>query len=75
MPPAAPMPAASAQAEVTVTSSPPDSIVGEYKIDFAALDKNGDGNLTRAEVKSNATLTGSSARSTTTTTASSARPN
>ena len=60
-PAAAPMPAsapmANTSAEVQVTSSPADSVVGEYKIDFAALDKNGDGNLSRAEVKSNATLT------------------
>jgi Ca2+-binding EF-hand superfamily protein len=50
------MPAASAA--VAVTSSPPDSVVGDYKIDFDALDKNHDGNLTRAEVKTNATLLG-----------------
>ncbi len=43
---------------MTVTSSPPDSVVGEYKIDFDALDANHDGNLSRAEVRSNATLTG-----------------
>ena len=58
MPAAMPMPAASAQAQVAVTSSPPDSVVGDYKIDFDALDKNNDGNLSRAEVKSNATLSG-----------------
>ena len=54
-PPAgAPMPPMGAPA---VTSSPADSVVGEYKIDFAAMDKNSDGNLSRAEAKSNATLT------------------
>ncbi len=45
------------EVQVQVTSSAPDSVVGEYKIDFAALDSNGDGNLTRTEVQSNATLT------------------
>ena len=45
------------QAPVTVNSVPPDSVVGEYKIDFAAMDRNGDGNLSRAEASSNATLT------------------
>jgi Ca2+-binding EF-hand superfamily protein len=33
-------------------------VVGEYRIDFAALDANGDGSLSRTEVRSNATLTG-----------------
>ncbi|HJR75177.1 MAG TPA: EF-hand domain-containing protein, partial [Luteimonas sp.] len=54
-PPAQDMPPP--QAPVTVNSLPPDSVVGEYKIDFAAMDKNGDGNLSRAEARSNATLT------------------
>ena len=47
----------SAEAQVTVTSSPPDSVVGEYRIDMAAMDRNGDGRLSRAEARSNATLT------------------
>ena len=50
------MPATSVQTQVAVTSSAANSVVGDYKIDFDALDKNGDGSLTRAEVKSNATL-------------------
>ncbi len=53
-PPQAP-PAATGQ--VTVNSIPPDSVVGEYKIDFDALDKNHDGCISRAEARANATLT------------------
>src|SRR5690606_32301607 len=41
---------------VTITSSPPDSVVGEYRIDMAVLDTNGDGRLSRAEARPNATL-------------------
>jgi len=41
----------------SVKSSPPDSVVGDYKIDFAAMDKNSDGNISRSEAKSNQTLT------------------
>ena len=54
----APMPVPGAQAEplVSVTSSPPDSVVGQYRIDMAALDANGNGSLSRGEVKSNASL-------------------
>ena len=40
-----------------VKSVPPDSVVGEYKIDFAAMDTNGDGRISRAEARSNQTLT------------------
>ncbi|MBJ6980111.1 hypothetical protein JG616_12380 [Luteimonas sp. MC1782] len=43
--------------QVTITSSAPDSVVGEYRIDMAALDTNGDGRLSRAEARPNATLT------------------
>lgn len=35
---------------VTVTSSPGNSISSNYRIDFAAMDTNGDGNIVRAEV-------------------------
>jgi len=42
--------------QVTITSSAPDSVVGDYRIDMAALDANGDGRLTRAEARPNATL-------------------
>ncbi len=57
-PPAAaePAPAAGA-AQATVRSVPPDSVVGEYKIDFATMDANGNGSISRSEAKSNATLT------------------
>src|SRR5690606_28638102 len=41
---------------VTFTSSPPDSVVGDYRIDMATLDGNGDGRLSRAEARANATL-------------------
>ena len=41
---------------VTITSSQPDSVVGQYRIDMAALDSNGDGRLTRAEANPNPTL-------------------
>ncbi|MEJ7745814.1 MAG: EF-hand domain-containing protein [Luteimonas sp.] len=53
--PAMPMPPATPAPQVT--SSPADSVVGEYKIDFAALDANKNGSLSRSEVKTNATLT------------------
>jgi hypothetical protein len=44
---------------VVVSSRPGDSISSNYKVDFAALDKNSDGNLTRGEVNAsgNADLT------------------
>jgi hypothetical protein len=59
-PPAPPQPAQPmqpAEAEVTFRSLPPDSIVGSYKIDFGALDGNGDGAINRSEASANATLT------------------
>lgn len=43
--------------EVTITSSAPDSVVGDYRIDMAGMDTDGDGRLSRAEAASNATLT------------------
>jgi len=49
MPASGAMPASSAGA--TVRSVPPDSIASDYKIDFDALDKNHDGNLSRGEVQ------------------------
>ena len=36
----------------TVRSNPPDSISSNYRIDFASLDGNGDGNVSRGEVRS-----------------------
>jgi hypothetical protein len=54
--PVAPDPAA-AQPQVSFHSLPPDSVVGQYKVDFAALDANGNGSISRSEAKSNATLT------------------
>jgi Ca2+-binding EF-hand superfamily protein len=37
-------------APVTVTSHAPDSVSSNYHVDFAAIDKNGDGSLSRSEV-------------------------
>jgi hypothetical protein len=50
-------PAAPVEPLVTVNSLPPDSVVGEYRIDMASLDRNADGRLTRREASPNATLT------------------
>ena len=36
---------------VTVREHAPDSISSNYKIDFAAVDKNGDGSVSRSEVR------------------------
>ena len=41
---------------VTVTSEEPDSIRGDYHIDFATLDRNHDGFISREEAKANPTL-------------------
>ncbi|WP_369940140.1 hypothetical protein [Xanthomonas medicagonis] len=41
---------------VHVTSVEPDSIVGGYRIDFAKLDRNHDGYISRAEAKADPTL-------------------
>ncbi|QOW23391.1 EF-hand domain-containing protein [Lysobacter avium] len=43
--------------EVTIVSQHPDSIVGEYHVDFAAMDTNDDGVIDAAEASSNPTLT------------------
>ena len=40
----------------SVTSSPGNSIVGDYKVDFDAMDTNHDGSISRGEAKGNATL-------------------
>ncbi|MGY1459688.1 MULTISPECIES: hypothetical protein [unclassified Luteimonas] len=55
-PPATPLHTYPSVAQVTVTSSPPDSVVGAYRIDMAALDTNGDGRLSGAEARANPTL-------------------
>ena len=60
-PPAPPAPTLPVQTrpsepQVTITSSPPDSVVGEYRVDMARLDTDGDGRLTRSEASPNATL-------------------
>ena len=44
------------EAPVTIKSHLPDSVVGEYRIDMAALDRNGDGRLSPTEAAGNATL-------------------
>ncbi len=41
---------------VTVTSEEPDSIKGDYHIDFATLGRNHDGFISRAEAKANPAL-------------------
>ncbi|NLA68801.1 MAG: hypothetical protein GX856_11270 [Gammaproteobacteria bacterium] len=58
-PPPAPLPAPApmpSEPQVTITSSPSNSVVGDYHIDMAALDANGDGRLNRNEARANATL-------------------
>lgn len=60
VPPTPPMPsepAAHVEGNVTFTSSPSNSIVGDYQIDFASMDANGDGSISRSEARANATLT------------------
>ena len=42
---------------VTITSHAPDSVVGEYQVDFDTLDSNGDGYVTRDEARGNEALT------------------
>jgi len=44
------------QAEVTVRSIQPDSVIGNYRIDFAALDVDGDGFISREEAQANPAL-------------------
>ena len=48
MPPAA---APAPGAPVTVREQQPDSISSNYKVDFGAVDKNGDGNVSHSEVR------------------------
>src|SRR5690606_33020063 len=57
-PPARVVPTGPTEPLVTFTSSPSNSIVGDYKIDFTAMDSNGNGSISRSEARSNATLTG-----------------
>lgn len=57
MPPAPPMNAeATTTGGVNVTSRPGNSISSNYKVDFAAMDSNNDGSISRAEAKGNADL-------------------
>jgi len=51
MPPADAAPMPPPGSPVTVRQHEPDSISSNYKVDFGALDKNGDGNVSRAEVR------------------------
>lgn len=44
------------QPQVFVRSIQPDSVIGDYRIDFEALDVDGDGWISRAEAKAHATL-------------------
>lgn len=44
------------QAQVTVRSIQPDSVIGNYRIDFAAMDVNGDGFISREEAQANPAL-------------------
>ncbi|MEZ0469412.1 hypothetical protein [Luteimonas salinilitoris] len=42
--------------EVRINSQLPNSVVGQYRIDFATLDSNGDGHLSRSEARANESL-------------------
>ena len=44
------------QAQVTVRSIQPDSLIGDYRIDFTALDVDGDGFISREEAQANPAL-------------------
>lgn len=44
------------QAQVTVRSIQPDSVIGNYRIDFAAMDVDADGFISRAEAQANPAL-------------------
>ena len=44
------------QAQVTVRSIQPDSVVGNYRIDFEAMDVEGDGFISREEAQANPAL-------------------
>jgi hypothetical protein len=48
--------ASAGEAAVTVRSVQPVSVVGQYRIAFAALDVDGDGFISRAEAQANPTL-------------------
>ncbi|WP_250064609.1 EF-hand domain-containing protein [Stenotrophomonas mori] len=50
------LPAEPGQAAVTVRSIQPDSVLGDYRIDFDALDTDGDGFISRAEAQANPAL-------------------
>lgn len=42
--------------EVRLNEHPPASVVGDYSVDFDALDSDGDGYISRSEARANATL-------------------
>lgn len=44
------------QAQITVRSIQPDNVIGNYRIDFAALDVDGDGFISREEAQLNPAL-------------------
>ncbi len=50
------LPAEPGQAAVTVRSIQPDSVIGIYRIDFDALDVDGDGFISREEAQANPAL-------------------
>ncbi len=50
------LPAEPGQAAVVVRSIQPDSVAGNYRIDFAALDADGDGFINRDEAQANPAL-------------------
>lgn len=54
--PAIPATPAMPAANVTVTSHPGNSISPNYHVDFAAMDANGDGAISRAEARGNPDL-------------------
>ncbi|MGO1541678.1 MAG: EF-hand domain-containing protein [Luteimonas sp.] len=42
--------------DVRLTEHPPSSVVGDYGVDFDAMDTDGDGHISRAEARANQTL-------------------
>lgn len=50
------LPASAGEAQVTVRSVQPVSVVGQYRFVFASLDVDGDGYISRAEAQANPTL-------------------
>ena len=42
--------------EVRLNEHPPDSVVGDYSVDFDAMDTDGDGHISRGEASANQTL-------------------